>query len=140
MTTANTLKHNRLSTLFDEAHAYVSEDKIEEAVEKYVEAARLIENAEKARVDFDWGRIFLRICEYNRAIERFDDVIRRNPNDRKAYSFAGRAHFNLGLAYSRKGDWYEAMQCFEDAVRINPNDLESRRLLDATYDRISERQ
>lgn len=141
MTTPTLLKQNRLSITFDRAHDYVNEGEIEKAIEKYVEAAKLIERADKARVDFGWGRTFMGIGEYDKAIKRFAKVIGcSNSDDTKAYSYSGRAYFNLGLAYSRKGDWHEAMQCFEDAVRINPNDFEARRLLDVTCDRTYERQ
>ena len=136
MTTATTLKCNRLSKLFDQADAYVIEDKIDEAIEKYAEITRIEAVVDKARDNFEWGRTFLRIGEYDRAITRFDNVIRSNPNDAKAYSFAGRARFNLGLAYFRKGEWNEAIECFEEAIRIKPNDTEARRLLDNAYTHI----
>jgi predicted Zn-dependent protease len=51
--------------------------------------------------------------DFDRAIGDFDEAIRLDPNDAKAYA-------NRGIAYGCKGDYDRAIADFEEAIRLSP--------------------
>ena len=53
--------------------------------------------------------------KYDEAIESFDEAIRLDPNDAKAWN-------SKGNALNSQGKYDEAIESFEEAIRLDPND------------------
>jgi tetratricopeptide (TPR) repeat protein/hypothetical membrane protein len=61
-------------------------------------------------------------------IRQLQKVVRRSPEDTRAYN-------NLGVAFARKGQIDEGIQQFQEALRLKPDDPESHNNLGSALDR-----
>jgi tetratricopeptide (TPR) repeat protein len=72
------------------------------------------------------GELWTEIGDYSRAVAAFSDVLRSNPDQRKA-------HYDSGLAYIRWERWPEATQQFQQELSLYPGDPEAQYHLGFVY-------
>jgi tetratricopeptide (TPR) repeat protein len=71
--------------------------------------------SEDGVVCFNQAVVYDQKGDYDRAIEKYDQVIKLNPQFVPAYQ-------NLGALYCQKGDLDRAIQNFEQVIKLNPQD------------------
>ena len=105
-----------LKTLSSELKSIKSEKK-EKAPKAAVEE-EVIEAEKPVKVDklFDKGINLIEKEYYDKAIECFEKVIKKNPKNSKAWS-------NKGLAHNGNWEYEEAIKCFNIALEIDPKDI-----------------
>ena len=105
-----------LKTLSSELKSIKSEKK-EKAPKPAVEE-ELVKAEKPVKVDklFDKGIDFIEKEYFDKAIECFEKVIKKNPKNSKAWS-------NKGLAHNGNWEYEEAIKCFNIALEIDPNDI-----------------
>jgi tetratricopeptide (TPR) repeat protein len=72
------------------------------------------------------GELWTEIGDYSRAVVTFSEVLRSNPDHRKA-------HYDSGLAYIRWEHWPEAAQQFQQELSRYPGDPEAQYHLGFVY-------
>jgi tetratricopeptide (TPR) repeat protein len=72
------------------------------------------------------GELWTEIGDYPRAVATFSEVLRSNPDQRKA-------HYDSGLAYIRWEHWPEAAQQFQQELSLYPADPETQYHLGFVY-------
>ncbi len=77
------------------------------------------------------GKAYLDSGNYKKATDSFNEAIRLNPNNAKAYYF-------LGHAYSRMGQYQEALEPIRKAVLLSPDWSEALYSLAGIYIRIDQ--
>lgn len=60
------------------------------------------------------GRTFYLAGDYAKAIECYEEIVRRKSN-------SSEARFNLGVAYREFGDKQKSIECFRESIRLDPN-------------------
>ncbi|MCP4600973.1 MAG: tetratricopeptide repeat protein [Proteobacteria bacterium] len=78
------------------------------------------------------GVEWLRKCRSDKAIDRFNEAIRRDPKYETPY-------YNMGLVYYNMGRMKEAIKWCNQAIKLNPNHLKSHAILESAYGEIGER-
>jgi len=64
--------------------------------------------------------------DYEGAIENFNQALRLNPNDAKAYVNRGNAYYEIAQhSGTRNRDYRAAIEDFNQALRLNPNDAKA---------------
>ena len=66
-----------------------------------------------AVIPLDKGVDYAEQGDYEKAIEQFDEAVRLDPQDAKAYG-------NRGSAYSALGKYQQAIQDYDEAIRLRP--------------------
>ncbi len=118
-----------LNAMHEEALAYVSDKRYDQAAKIYEEIILIDPDDDQAYIIM--GHIYLLSGIYDKAEEAFmnaahidpentteiapfyENLIMQNPSDDAAYS-------NLGYAYMILGEFVKARQAFKDALQINP--------------------
>lgn len=72
------------------------------------------------------GELWTEIGDYSRAVATFEEVLRSNPQQRKA-------HFDSGLAYIRWERWPDAARQFQQELSLYPDDADARYHLGFVY-------
>lgn len=72
------------------------------------------------------GELWTEIGDYSRAVSTFSNVLRSNPEQRKA-------HFDSGMAYIRWERWPEAAQQFQQELALYPGDPDAQYHLGFVY-------
>lgn len=121
----------------------------------------------KTAKPYDLGVAFSKQGDYPKAERAYQEAIRLDPTDAKAYNNLGvalarqekyaeaekafreavrlkrdfaAAYFNLGNAHLEQNQHGEAVQAFREAARLNPRDGEALKSLAATLDELGQRQ
>ena len=63
---------------------------------------------------YNFGSVFEKLREYQKAKDYFEKVIKINPN------YAD-AHYNLGNIFNNLGEYQKAKSCHEKVIELNPN-------------------
>lgn len=83
------------------------------------ESSRVLLTPEEQMVrDFKEGTLLLEKGQLNEAIEKYQNILKINPQSEDAY-------FNLGIAYARQRKWDEAEKNYREAIRIMPQYAEA---------------
>jgi tetratricopeptide (TPR) repeat protein len=98
--------------LIDEGHILEAEGRIEEAMQRYLNAIRLAPNP--ARAHLNHGNILLAKGDLKGALDAFRTAIKHNPD------YAG-AYYNMGNALLGNGQIDEAVANYRRALEINPD-------------------
>lgn len=90
-------------------------------------ASNLINDSNKISVSYyDQGNIFYKIGDYKGAIENFNQTLRLNPNDAKAYVNRGNARYEIAQHSGERDQEYKAaLEDYNQALRLNPQDSEA---------------
>lgn len=94
----------------------------------------VIDNREQilANAFVNSGVEWLKMMKFERAIDRFDDAMERDPYYEAPY-------YNKGLVYYHLGDMGNAITWCEKAVSLNPNHMKSHAVLGTAYLELKER-
>jgi tetratricopeptide (TPR) repeat protein len=141
--------------LIDEGHALEAEGRLDEAMQRYLDAIRLAPNP--ARAHLNHGNVLLLKGDLQGALNAFSTAIKHKPDYAGAYYNIGNAllgnrqfdeavtnyrraleiqpdyaevHCSLGVALKELGKLDDAVACFQRALKINPDLLEAHRNLD----------
>lgn len=100
------------SSLYEQAEAYRTQEKWEEAIALYQKTIELDSN-------FSWayhqlGDVFCHQEKWQEAIAAYHHAIALNPNFSWSYN-------NLGNAFSQLQQWDQAILAYEKAIELNPN-------------------
>jgi tetratricopeptide (TPR) repeat protein len=98
--------------LIDEGHILEAEGRIDEALQRYLEAIRVAPNP--ARAHLNHGNVLLLKGDLPGALDAFRTAIKHNPD------YAG-AYYNLGNALLGNGQIDEAVTSYHEALEINPD-------------------
>jgi tetratricopeptide (TPR) repeat protein len=109
--------------------AYFDQEKYEEAVAEFQEAARLA--PEDDQVHLYLGRAYYELGRYEEAIAAYREAVRLAPDD-------AAAHFYLGLAYQQQGDLDQALASYQEAIRLDPNLDEAHTNIGGVYENLGE--
>ena len=77
------------------------------------------------------GVEWLKKLQFDKAIDRFDEAIRRDPLYEAPY-------YNKGLVYFHRGDMENAIKWCEKAVSLNPNHMKSHAVLGTAYKELND--
>lgn len=101
----------------------------------YIKALELFKQSQNEKETYDClnyiGCCYLKLEDYNSAIEVFDKII-------KAFPDWERPVFNLGRVYLQIGRLEEALECFEKAIDINQNNEDSYYYLGVYYYKVGD--
>ena len=92
--------------------------KTQEAIEHYNEVVALKSYYADTLVYNDRGNAYAKLGRYQRAIDDFNEAIRRNPANFYSYNYRG-------IVYAKLGQDQRAMNDFNQAVRLNPDYADS---------------
>jgi protein O-GlcNAc transferase len=98
--------------LIDEGHALEAEGRLDEALQRYLDAIRLAPNP--ARSHLNHGNILLLKGDLKGALDAFGTAIKHNPE------YAG-AYYNIGNALLGDGQFDEAVANYRQALEIKPD-------------------
>jgi protein O-GlcNAc transferase len=98
--------------LIDEGHVLEAEGRLDEAMERYLDAIRLAPNP--ARAHLNHGNILLLKGDLKNALDAFRTAIKHNPE------YAG-AYYNIGNALLGDGQFDEAVANYRRALEIQPD-------------------
>lgn len=92
-----------------------------ESLKRYGEAIEYYQKAHELKPEFcgplsHMGNAFAATAEIGRALDCFDAVLERNPND----EVAKRAWFSKGYILHRNHEYQEAKECYDQALAIDP--------------------
>ena len=141
--------------LIDEGHALEAEGRLDEAMQRYLEAIRLAPNP--ARAHLNRGNVLLLKGDLQGALNAFTTALKHKPDYAGAYYNIGNAllgnkqldeavanyrraqeiqpdyaevHCSLGVALKELGKLDDAVACFQRALKINPDLVEAHTNLD----------
>ena len=136
--------------LIDEGHALEAEGRLDEAMQRYLEAIRLAPNP--ARAHLNRGNVLLLKGDLQGALNAFTTALKHKPDYAGAYYNIGNAllgnkqldeavanyrraqeiqpdyaevHCSLGVALKELGKLDDAVACFQRALKINPDLVEA---------------
>jgi len=112
VTKNNALAHNSIG------QALYKKGNIEEALNHYNEAIRIVPTYAEARVNR--GNCFDETGRYQQAIDDFNEAIRLKPHFAMPY-------YNRGNAYRKLGQYQQAISDYTEAIRLNPDYTEAYR-------------
>jgi protein O-GlcNAc transferase len=98
--------------LIDEGHALEAEGRLDEALQRYLEAIRVAPNP--ARAHLNHGNVLLLKGDLPGALDAFGTAIKHNPD------YAG-AYYNIGNALLGNGQIDEAVANYRRALEIQPD-------------------
>jgi protein O-GlcNAc transferase len=98
--------------LIDEGHALEAEGRLDEAMQRYLDAIRLAPNP--ARAHLNLGNVLLLKGDLQGALDAFRTAIKHKPD------YAG-AYYNIGNALLGNGQFEEAVASYRRALEINPD-------------------
>ncbi len=75
-------------------------------------------NPNDTSVNYNLGKLYTEIKEYQKAISCYEKTIKINPNYINAY-------YNLGLLFKLLGKFQKAIECFEKVIEIDPNNVQA---------------
>ena len=137
--------------LIDEGHVLEAEGRLDEAMQRYLDAIRLAPNP--ARAHLNRGNVLLLKGDLQGALNAFSTAIKHKPDYAGAYYNIGNAllgnkqldeavtnyrraleiqpdyaevHCSLGVALKELGRLDDAVACFQRALKINPGLVEAR--------------
>jgi len=102
--------------LIEEGHVLEAEGKLDEAILRYLEAAKIAPNP--ARAHLNHGNALLLKGDLQRALEAFKIAIRHKPD------YAG-AYFNIGKALFGNKQFDDAIDSYRHALEIQPDYAEA---------------
>lgn len=93
----------------------------------------IVEDRDKimANTYVNCGVEWLKKLEFDKAIDRFDEAIRRDPLYEAPY-------YNKGLVYFHRGDMENAIRWCERAISVNPNHMKSHAVLGTAYKELND--
>jgi protein O-GlcNAc transferase len=136
--------------LIDEGHALEAEGRLDEAMQRYLDAIRLAPNP--ARAHLNHGNVLLLKGDLQGALNAFSTAIKHKPDYAGAYYNIGNAllgnrqfdeavtnyrraleiqpdyaevHCSLGVALKELGQLDDAVACFQRALKIKPDLIEA---------------
>src|SRR5450830_1962932 len=98
--------------LIEEGHVLEAEGRLDEAMQRYLDAIRLAPNP--ARAHLNRGNILLLKGDLQGALDAFRTAIKHKPD------YAG-AYYNMGNALLGNGQLDEAVAAYRRALEINPD-------------------
>jgi protein O-GlcNAc transferase len=105
-----------VARLIDEGHLLEAQGKLDEAMQRYLEAIRLAPNP--ARGHLNRGNILLLQGDLDGALDAFRTAIKHQPD------YAG-AYYNIGNALLNNKQFDEAVENYRRALQINPDYAEA---------------
>ena len=75
-------------------------------------------NPNDTSVNYNLGKLYTEIKEYQKAISCYEKTVKINPNYINAY-------YNLGLLFKLLGKFQKAIECFEKVIEIDPNNVQA---------------
>ncbi len=108
-----------VNKMLREGNKKYKEGNFDEAEVKYRKA---LEISPDYRATFNLGDALFKREQYADAINKFSDIVSRNPDPKTT----SHAYHNIGNAHFKAGEYEKSLAAYRNSLRLNPNDEDTR--------------